>query len=87
MRFDAQGRLLALERVSESGDLVWSARFDAYEPVSGTPFAHRIELAATRPATHAELVLSGVELNPALPADIFQLRPVAPQGRPEAGGG
>ncbi len=87
LRFDAQGRLRRIERLAAQGDVVWSARFDAYEPISGVPFAHRIELESTQPATRAELVLSGVELNPTLPADIFQLRPALKPGRPEGEGG
>jgi len=86
--FDALGRLRRVERLAEDGEVVWSARFDAYEPVSGVPFAHAIRLEATQPAMRAELVLSGVELNPALPADIFRLRPAAvSEGRPDGEGG
>jgi hypothetical protein len=84
--FDALGRLRRVERLAEAGDVVWSARFDAYEPVSGVPLAHAIRVEATQPATRAELVLSGVELNPTLPADIFHLRPTASEGRPDGGG-
>ncbi len=86
VRFDAQGRLRGIERLAEDDAVVWSARFDAYEPVAGVPFAHEIHVDAKHPATHAELVLSGVELNPALPPDIFRLRPAVSQDRPEGGG-
>ena len=85
--FDAQGRLRGVERLSEDGDVAWSARFDDYQPVGGVPFAHAIRVEAERHATRAELVLSGVELNPALPADIFQLRPAASGGQADGEGG
>jgi hypothetical protein len=39
------------------------------------------------PATSAELLLSGVELNPVLPPDIFRLRPAGLAGRREGEGG
>jgi hypothetical protein len=87
VRFDAQGRLRALERLADDGAIVWSARFDGYAPVAGVPFAHQIHVEATQPATRAELVLSGVELNPTLPADIFRLRPAGTPGHPEGEGG
>jgi hypothetical protein len=83
---DAQGRLRGFERLDADGAVVWSARFDAYQPVAGQPFAHEIHVESTQPATRAALELSGVELNPALPPDIFRLRPTAaPQ--PPAGEG
>lgn len=85
--FDALGRLRRVERLAEGGDVTWSARFDAYDLISGIPFAHAIRLEATQPATRAELLLSGVELNPALPADIFRLRPAVSEGRPDGEGG
>jgi hypothetical protein len=85
--FDAQGRLRGVERVGEDGAAAWSARFDEYQPVGGVPFAHAIRVEAGRRATRAELVLSGVELNPALPADIFQLRPVGSGGQADGEGG
>lgn len=87
LRFDAQGRLRGLERLAADGSVAWSARFDAYRAVAGQPFAHRIELEAAQPATRAELELSGVELNPELPADIFRLRPSATPERPAGQGG
>jgi hypothetical protein len=74
--FDAQGRLRGVERLSEDGAAEWSARFDDYQPVGGVPFAHAIRVEAAQRAARAELLLSGVELNPALPADIFRLGPV-----------
>jgi hypothetical protein len=84
--FDAQGRLRRVERLAEAS-VVWAAEFDAYEPVAGVPLAHAIRLEVARPATRAELRLSGVELNPVLPADIFRLRPATAAGGPEGEGG
>jgi hypothetical protein len=55
-------------------------------PAVSAYFAHAIRVEApNRP--RAELRLSGVELNPALPADIFRLRPVPSGGRVDGGGG
>jgi hypothetical protein len=85
--FDAQGRLRRVEHLGEDGAAAWSARFDEYRPVGGVPFAHTIRVEAGRTAARAELVLSGVELNPALPADIFQLRPAGSGGQTDGEGG
>ncbi len=86
-RFDAQGHLRAVERLAAAGEIVWSAHFDAYAPVSGVAFAHSIRIEATQPATRARLDLSGVELNPSLPAELFHLRPPAAHGDFDAEGG
>jgi hypothetical protein len=84
--FDAQGRLRRVERLDEAG-LAWAAEFDEYRPVGGVPFAHAIRVESARPATRAQLELSGVELNPVLGADMFRLRPVPGAGGPEGEGG
>jgi hypothetical protein len=85
--FDAQGLLRGVERLDGEGAPAWSARFDEYQPVGGVPFAHAIRVEAARRAARAELVLSGVELNPALPADIFRLRPAGSGGGADGMGG
>lgn len=85
--FDSEGRLRRVQRFAEGGGVVWSARFDGYAPVSGVFLAHAIRLEAGEPAIRAELALSGIELNPALPADLFRLRPVAPDARAVGEGG
>ena len=85
--FDAQGRLREVERLDGDGAPVWSARFDDYQPVGSVPFAHAIRVEATRRSARAELVLSGVELNPALPADIFRLQPAGVRRRSRRDGG
>ncbi|HEY8156751.1 MAG TPA: hypothetical protein VII72_21660 [Myxococcota bacterium] len=84
--FDAQGRLRRVERLAEDGEVAWSASFDEYQPVDGVAFAHAIRVEAAPRETRAELVLSGVELNPVLPADIFQLRPAQAGGRADGEG-
>jgi hypothetical protein len=73
--FDAQGLLRGVERLGPDGEPVWSARFDHYQPLGSVPVAHAIRVEAPRRSARAELVLSGVELNPVLPADIFRLQP------------
>ena len=85
--FDAQGRLRGVERLAGDGAALWSARFDEYQPVGSVPFAHLIKVEAAGRSARAELQLSGVELNPALPVDIFQLRPVRSGGRADGKGG
>jgi hypothetical protein len=72
--FDRDARLRGFER-REDGHRLWSARYDEYEPVGATAFAHAIALELAG-GIQAELRLRGVELNPTLPADIFQLPPL-----------
>jgi hypothetical protein len=85
--FDAQGSLRRVERFAEGGEVAWSARFDGYAPVSGVPLAHAIRLEAGAPPIRAELALSGLELNPALPEGLFVLRPAATDAHPDGEGG
>jgi hypothetical protein len=85
--FDAQGLLRGVERLDGEGAPVWSAHFEEYQPVGGVPFAHAIRVEAARRGAHAELVLSGVELNPVLPADIFRLQPAGAEAGAAGEGG
>jgi hypothetical protein len=85
--FDSEGSLRRVERFAEGGGVVWSARFDGYAPVAGVLLAHAIHLEAGDPAIRAELALSGIELNPALPEGLFVLRPAALHGHPDGEGG
>jgi hypothetical protein len=85
--FDAQGRLREVERLDEDGAAAWSARFDAYQPVGSVPFAHEIRVEGASRSASAELTLSGVELNPSLPADIFRLQPAGSAGGADGMGG
>jgi hypothetical protein len=85
--FDAAGRLRELATFDGTGAPRWTARFDDYAPVSGVPFAHRIALDVAAGNSRAEITLRDVELNPELPAGIFQLRPPLAQGPSERSGG
>ena len=70
--FDAEGRLRGLERATR-GRTPWSARFDDYASVAGTPLAHAIEF--ERGGAEVQVSLRDLELNPVLPDSIFRLRP------------
>jgi hypothetical protein len=74
--FDAEGRLLRVEVLAEDGGVLWIAGFGRYAPVGGVPFAHAISLYVAEGDTRAEIRLRDVELNPALPAGIFSIRPL-----------
>ena len=80
--FDTQGLLRQLEVLGAGGDWLWRASFDAYSEISGAVFAHRIALDLAAGSSRAEISLRDVELNPALPADIFRLRAAATTGAP-----
>ena len=83
--YDPQGRLRSFETYDDGGRLRWRAGFDAYALVSGEAFAHALVLEVSAGGARAEILLSDVELNPALPAGIFRLR--APAGAAAAQGG
>ena len=83
--FDAEARLRWLELREEGGGVVWRAGFDDYAAVGASPFAHTVSLDFFAEGTHAEISLSGVELNPLLPSEIFQLR-IPGLERPKEGG-
>jgi hypothetical protein len=85
--FDARGLLRGVERLDENAEPIWSARFDQYQPLGGVPFAHAIRVEGGRRSMHARLELSGVELNPPLPADIFRLQPPGSRAGAEREGG
>jgi hypothetical protein len=72
--FDREGRLGEVEFLDSAGDRVWRAQFDEYRDVGGSPFAHAITLDVAAGMTHAEVAFRKVELNPDLPADLFQLQ-------------
>jgi hypothetical protein len=73
--FGGHGYLVESRRFDQAGQLIWRAHFDDYREVGGEWLAHEIELDVTIGSTHAEITLSDVELNPALPDNLFQLRP------------
>jgi len=81
--FDSAGRLRAFEALDGSGAVLWSAQFDAYRDVGGSPFAHSIEVDVRSGMTRAEISFRNVELNPDLPPGMFRLFPAgesAPSG-------
>jgi hypothetical protein len=82
--FDAEGRLRWLQERRRGGAVAWEADFDDYAPVDGAPLAHTLAIQLHGGRTRALLSLSGVELNPELPPDIFRLDDLAAR---EAGGG
>jgi hypothetical protein len=85
--FDRTARLREFEVVGDDGAVLWRARFDDYAAVDGVPFAHDIVLDVAAGATHVEISLRDVELNPALPPDIFRVRaPVATRALEGEGG-
>ena len=73
VHFDADGRLRSVERFRVDGGRAWRAEYDAYEAVDGDEFPHRLRI-ATAEETSAELVFSGVELNPELSPSLFRIR-------------
>jgi hypothetical protein len=73
--FDPAGRLRAFEALDDAGAVLWSAQFDAYRDVDGSPFAHSIEVDVRSGVTRAEISFRNVELNPDLPPGMFRLFP------------
>jgi hypothetical protein len=68
--FDAEGRLRELE-VRDPELAAWRASYDDFQPVAGVVLAHRVSIDTG--SARAVLQLRGVELNPALSADMFRL--------------
>jgi len=85
--FDASWRLRSFEVLGEDGRARWRADFDDYAAVGATQLPHSIVLDVTEGGTHAEIELRDLELNPALPADIFRLRAPARGAATEGEGG
>jgi hypothetical protein len=85
--FDDAGRLRSFAVFADDDSIRWRAAFDAYAPVGGSQLPHAIVLDVTEGETHAEIELSDLELNPALPADIFQIRAPRQAGAVEGDGG
>lgn len=74
--FGPDGALARFSRLPADGTR-WEAAFSDYRAVGGEWVAHRITVDVGED-TRAVLILRDVELNPTLPADIFQLGEVAP---------
>jgi len=76
---DGQARLRRFAVHATAGARAWEARFDDYVLVGGTPLAQRVSI-ETGSGTNAVLSLANVELNPALPPDIFRFELPAGEG-------
>jgi hypothetical protein len=72
--FDRHGYMIESSRFDPIGQLIWRVRFDDYREIDREWVAHDIELDVTIGATHAEISLSDVELDPPLSEDLFRLR-------------
>jgi hypothetical protein len=83
VEFGASGELRRLAQSDEHGDVAWEALFDDFTELGGAPFARNVAVRSAEGRTRAELVLRAVELNPAVPPDIFQLRPPGSRLDPE----
>lgn len=83
--FDPAGSLRAFEVLDDSGAALWSAQFDEYRDVGGSPFAHSIGLDVRSGKTRAEISFRNVELNPDLQPGLFQLFP-SREGNPTGAG-
>jgi hypothetical protein len=75
LSFGPHGHLTESQLFDDAGRLIWRAHFDDYREIDGAWLAHEIELDVTTGATHAEISLFDVELNPVLSEDIFRLAP------------
>ena len=72
--FDAAGHVTRFEVLDAAEALEWAARFEDYAAIEGGEVAHKIVLDIASGGSHAEITLRDVELAPALPAGLFQLR-------------
>ncbi|HVH07209.1 MAG TPA: hypothetical protein VNE71_14550 [Myxococcota bacterium] len=81
VEFDAGGALVRYAARDAEGGLVLEARFTDYRDVAGSRFAFHIEVSLPAAESRAEIQFQSVELNPALPAELFRL----PQRIPAAG--
>jgi len=82
VEFGAAGWIRRLEQRGVRGEPVWDARWDDYVEIEGSPFARDVALRSAVGDSDALLSLRRVELNPALPPELF--RRVAP-GADDAG--
>jgi hypothetical protein len=72
LEFDAQELLSGYELAGPEGAL-FQVRYHDYREVSGTRFAHRVELDFPFSEVHAEVRFGGVQLNPVFSDGIFRL--------------
>ena len=85
--FDASQRLRSFAVLGDDGGIRWRAGFDGYAAVGAAQLPHAIVLEVTEGGTRAEIELRDLELNPALPAELFRLRAPAAVGAVEGEGG
>lgn len=84
LEFDPEGRLQRYELGPRGDRAFLRVEWSDYRDVAGEPFAHRVDLVFPRNEARAEVSFKSVELNPDLPAGLFQLElagrvePVAP---------
>ena len=78
--FDAGERLRSFAVFGDDGSIRWRAAFDDYARVGASQLPHSIVLEVRQGGTHAEIELKDLELNPALPAELFRLRAPAEAG-------
>jgi hypothetical protein len=72
LEFDARELLSAYQVAGPEGPL-FQVRYRDYREVTGTHFAHRVELDFPFSEVHAEVRFGQVQLNPSFPEDIFRL--------------
>lgn len=78
--FDRGERLRSFAVFGDDGSTRWRVVFDDYAPVGASQLPHAIVLDVSRGATHAEIALKDLELNPTLSGELFQLRAPAKVG-------
>jgi hypothetical protein len=71
--FALTGELARYAVHAPGGELVFEARYGDYRDVTGSAFAHAIEVELPSTRTHAEIQFQWVELNPPLGDALFRL--------------
>jgi hypothetical protein len=84
--FDASDRLRSFAVFGDDGSPRWRAAFNGYALVGASELPHVIVLDVSEGGTHAEIELKDLELNPALPTELFRLRAPADAGAIEGEG-
>lgn len=87
LAFGPARELLRAERLDDAGGPLWSAAYDDFRDVGGVRFAHTVKIVFPPTQTEASLQFQRVELNPALPADVFVFRAPHGVGAPPLPGG
>ncbi len=77
--FDAAGRLRRYQRRAPDGETLLEVRWDDYRDAGGRSFAHQIAVEAPGAGARAELSFRSVEINPELPAALFELPGALPK--------